>query len=536
MKTITAEQRAELLEQEGDTAHNALTAQGDYRDRDPLSAHTALTAQGSWPESVGSDAHHGLAGEVVAKVDPHTEADQAAVLVQFLAAFGSAIGRGAGFDAEATFHGGNIYALIVGRTSKGRKGSSWHQARRPVEMADPRWGDRIVSGISSGEGLIHAVRDPVETRRKARKAERSEADEDGYVTELTDEGESDKRALAYESEFASVLRVMRREGSTAGMVIRQAWESGSLSTLTRNSPLKATGAYVSIVGHISQEELRRELTTTDAASGFANRFVFVCARRSKQLPEGGSLTDDDWLEIVPRLRDALRYGGTVGVLRRDAAARELWAKVYGPLSEGAPGLYGAVTSRAEAQVMRFAVLYAVLDLSAEIRAEHLRAALAVWDYCNASARYIFGQALGDPTADEILTQLRSRAEGLRRNELRDHFGRHKTAGELDRALSALSEHGLVHSVREETRGRPADRWLAIAEPTPASAGLGSAVSAVCAESPGGNHDEAPELGIIGAREGCAQDRAHPGSPHTPGGCLSHPDGPSIGCRYCAGVN
>jgi hypothetical protein len=32
----------------------------------------------------------------------------------------------------------------------------------------------------------------------------------------------------------------------------------------------------------------------------------------------------------------------------------------------------------------------------------LRRALAVWWYCEGSARFIFGAALGDSTADEIL--------------------------------------------------------------------------------------------------------------------------------------
>ncbi len=130
--------------------------------------------------------------------------------------------------------------------------------------------------------------------------------------------------------------------------------------MTRNNPMRATDAHVSIVGHISQEELRRELLTTDAASGFANRMLFVCAARSKQLPEGGNLTEEDWRGVVPTLRDALRFASTAGVLKRSPDARELWAEIYGPLSDGKPGMVGAVTSRAEAQVMRLAVIYAAL--------------------------------------------------------------------------------------------------------------------------------------------------------------------------------
>ncbi|MGN6586599.1 MAG: DUF3987 domain-containing protein [Solirubrobacterales bacterium] len=373
---------------------------------------------------------HGIAGEVVRIIEPHTEADPAAILVQFLVAFGNAIGRGAGFTAEVTQHATNLYALIVGQTSKGRKGSSWQQARRPVELADPGWADRIVSGISSGEGLIHAVRDSA------------------------DDGERDKRILAYESEFASVLRVMRRDGSITGMVIRQAWESGELRTLTRTNPLLATGAHISIIGHIAQEELRKELKRTDAASGFGNRFLYVCARRSKSLPEGGALTDDHWQRVTPRLADAICFGRSAGILTRDQEARELWAAIYDRLSEGASGLFGAITSRSEAQVMRLAVIYAVLDQAKEIQRDHLEAALAVWEYCEASARYLFGESLGNDIADRVVDELRQIAPaGRSRNELRKLFGHHRIAGELDDALRLLATNGLIREEVEPTKGR-----------------------------------------------------------------------------------
>src|SRR3712207_8342266 len=50
-------------------------------------------------------------------------------------------------------------------------------------------------------------------------------------------------------------------------------------------------------------------------------------------------------------------------------------------SEGAPGLFGAVTGRAEAHVLRLSCLYAALDMSDTVTVTHLRAALALWRYC-----------------------------------------------------------------------------------------------------------------------------------------------------------
>ena len=119
-----------------------------------------------------------------------------------------------------------------------------------------------------------------------------------------------------------------------------------------------------------------------------------------------------------------------------------------------------MTGRAEAQVLRLSLLYALLDGVGVIRAEHLLAALAVWEYAEASARYIFGDALGNPIADRVLDQLRTAPEGLTRTEIRDLFGRHGKGSDIDIALRTLVEMGLVRREHVDTNGRPAERWYA----------------------------------------------------------------------------
>lgn len=141
--------------------------------------------------------------------------------------------------------------------------------------------------------------------------------------------------------------------------------------------------------------------------------------------------------------------------------REVWRLVYGPLSESKPGLFGAVVGRAEAQVVRLAALYAVMDECYEIGRKHLLAALALWDYAEKSARYVFGDATGDPVADRILQALRSAGEeGMTRTEVSNLFGRNKSAERIARALSMLLGAGRVYREREGTGGRKAERWFA----------------------------------------------------------------------------
>ena len=65
--------------------------------------------------------------------------------------------------AEADRHGTNLNTVVVGETAKGRKGTSWGNIKRLFDGVDPKWvKDRIQSGLSSGEGLIWAVRDAIE--------------------------------------------------------------------------------------------------------------------------------------------------------------------------------------------------------------------------------------------------------------------------------------------------------------------------------------------------------------------------------------
>jgi hypothetical protein len=411
-----------------------------------------------WPEPPAAEAFHGLAGQFVNVVSPQTEADPVALLGQFLVFFGNAAGHSSYFRVEADLHTTNINAILVGDTASGRKGTSLSQTRRPFETSDQNWAEnRIQSGLSSGEGLIWAVRDQIECKDPIKERGRVK----GYETVIQDHGIDDKRLLVLETEFSSTLKVAGREGNTLTGVVRQAWDTGSLRLLTKTSPAKSTGAHISIIGHIPKDELIRCLDSTDMGNGFANRFLWLCVRRSKMLPDGGHVPENELNTIAAKLRKALDFARRGNELQRDEAARAVWHSVYESLSSRKPGLLGAVLSRAEAQVTRLSVIYGLLDLSSVVRVEHLKAALALWGYCERSVRYIFGDAIGDPVADEILNALRRTDEGLTRTEISNLFARNRDKQHIDMALSVLARQGLISSVRKETRGRPVEKWVAV---------------------------------------------------------------------------
>lgn len=420
----------------------------------PARVSSPTSATSKWPAPMAAEAFHGLAGDVVRTIEPHTEASREALLINFLVAFGNAVGGNPHAVAEADRHGTNLNAVLVGETSKGRKGSSWGHVRRLFCLADPEWEDnRIMGGLSSGEGLIHAVRDPIEKTEVVREKGMPTKE---TITYEADPGVEDKRFLVVEPEFASVLQVMARETNTLSAIIRQAWDSaGILRTMTKNSPAKATGAHISIVGHITRDELLRHLGETEAANGFGNRFLWICTKRARSLPEGGG--QPDYHRLVECLHNALTLARQMEQVDRDDQARAAWAAVYPDLSEGQPGLFGAITNRAEAQVLRLSVLYAALDSSQSIQLPHLEAALAVWQYAEASARYIFGDAIGDSVADRILEAL---ANGeMDRTTMSHLFGRHMKSDRIGQALAVLQAAKRVEVERQESDGgRAREVW------------------------------------------------------------------------------
>ncbi|MBA3304725.1 MAG: hypothetical protein H0U25_02200 [Thermoleophilaceae bacterium] len=177
----------------------------------------------------------------------------------------------------------------MGATSRGRKGTAWANVRRILAAADPEFtSERILGGLASGEGLIQAVGDGA-------------LDKDGNrFGEVTD-----KRLLIYEPEFARVLKVCGRDSSTLSAILRDSWDRGDLRVMTRKDPLRASGAHVSLLAHVTLDELRRSLTETDAGNGYGNRHLFIASRRSKRLPAGGNLDESEVHAMGRTVRAAL---------------------------------------------------------------------------------------------------------------------------------------------------------------------------------------------------------------------------------------
>ena len=192
--------------------------------------------------------------------------------------------------------------------------------------------------------------------------------------------------------------------------------------------------------------------------------MLVAVKRSKKLPFGGALAQSDLDSVRQRVASAMLFAGQQSEpLQFDVEAREKWIAVYDELSDDHPGLWGAATACAEAHTVRLAMLYALLDCSSAIRVEHLDAALAFWHYASATANWVFGESLGDPTADEIWEMAKTNPQGVTRTQVSDLISRNKKAREIHRALTALVDAGRLQrgDMRTGGAGRPAAVWRPI---------------------------------------------------------------------------
>jgi hypothetical protein len=391
--------------------------------------------------TLGDAALYGVAGLAVCGLAPHSEAHPAALLLQLLAAFGNAVGPVPHCMVDATRHGLNLFVVLVGESSKARKGTSWNQIRRLFAEVDHPWvTERVTTARLTPAALIYGLRDQ--------------------------QPATDRRLLALSEEFAAVLHSLRRNKGHLSPLLRCAWDSGDLRTFDGRQPIQATRTHISLIAHITQRELAENLHPTEAHNGFANRCLWTGVQRSQCLPEGGNLDAHELSAVAAELRRALDWVGDAHTicLVRDDQARALWHECYPALSQARQGLYGAATSRAEAQVLRLSAIYALLDCSPIIRLPHLQAALAVWDYCSASASLFFGRATGDPTADRILEAINASTDGcLARKQIGALFHGRLSSSRIEAALEQLISFGAIYPSSQPSGGRPSTLWSAIPE-------------------------------------------------------------------------
>ncbi len=388
----------------------------------------------SWPTPPAEAAYHGVLGDIAQAVAPFTEADPVGVLGTVVAMFGSACGGGCAFY-QGSQQRTNLSLLLVGDTGfRGRKGTSLDLGRAVFRLAYPELETHWLVGAASGEALTGHYARELEEAQKAGRA-------------------YDERVLLVEPEFGRLLTIMGREGSTLSPVLRNAWDGAALGHARSRDESLVTNHHVTLLGHITPQELRAKLTDVDAANGFTNRILMLAVRRSHIIPFPEA-PDRHVGAFIEPLRAAIEAARTPAELTFDAAGADRWAWFYAELATTPRmGLAGAVTGRHEAQVARLALVYALADRSRHIGEAHLEAAIALAEYARRSAVWALGDSTGNRHADVLLRMLADGPLGWKEAKLALGL---RTAADMAEVVGVLVDAGLVEvvSLPRPGGGRP----------------------------------------------------------------------------------
>jgi hypothetical protein len=394
------------------------------------------------PPAADPTMYHGVLGELVEAADPTTEADPVGVYVSLQASAGAAIGNGAYVQIGNARHPLLIWPLLFGRTGSGRKGEATTTADVFIRRAVADAQGLFVTGLSSGEGVVERIRDP------------RNQDDSG--------GTEDKRLRVLEPEFGSVMARAKRDGSTLGDTLREAW-SGSPLGLINRSAIAASWSHVAIIGHITPKEFRLKLAETQLAGGTFNRFLPIYVEQSKRLPIPEGLDAGTLEHLSGRLRDSIELARGQGSVRLDVAATKLWCdELYDEFSgaDDDDGAWAEFTRRAAPYCRRIAALNAVLDGRNVVNELDMLAAAAQVRYAIGSAKYVLDWAVRNPKTERLRRAVDGAgASGMGRREISALFSRNLNKAVLDALLDELVTSGGYEAfVDAGSRGRPAQKY------------------------------------------------------------------------------
>lgn len=394
----------------------------------------------------------GLAGAVVGTISPFTEATEAAILADHLCSFGVQIATGPHVAQGMTQQDTRMQFVIVGSSGTARKASSRIANSRLYGMLESP--ARTCEGVASAEALLEEFEDEVLT-------------EDNPPKVL--HGHADKRLLFYQSELAQTLIISSRNGSSLSPLLRDIWDKHRIEYRKVGGRHRtATNFTVSMMANITGEEYMALMHNRDISNGFANRMLYIWAERTKFIPFGPTAAEieEALRPIVNELRILLSRARTVRAVTWSDEARDWWVENYPRLSTiEESGMVGHMTKRRDMHIIRLALLYCLQAGRSELRLEDFAAALAVWDYSEATVRLMVDRYYVPEEDRKGMAMARSdlmRGKGARllnivqsspgctRTEIRRSFNNNLKSGELDRMVMMMSD---LIEVRDSTPER-----------------------------------------------------------------------------------
>jgi Protein of unknown function (DUF3987) len=312
---------------------------------------------------------------------------------------------------------------------------------------DEEWyKDNIFYSLNSGQGIANTVAQLKQTESETNF-------------------NFDKRALFIIDEFADVLRKSQQRENTIMPVLRLAWDGAVLQNTSITHTVRVSGATVSLIGMITESELRQLLDPAELATGSYNRMGFLSVSRSKVLPgfppEIGAEHFQPMLKIKEQI-EALPYQFLIApdcvsvpiTLSHDAM--ELAVDIKQQWETEGTNLVEQANSRAFMHILRYALIYAVCDGSKHIEVPHLIAAERLVAKMAEGVRQQATSELQDGIAQRILSHMREDpSEMLSRTAISAGIAaKNVPARDLEDAIRTLKNLGLLGEHKVPTKGRP----------------------------------------------------------------------------------
>jgi hypothetical protein len=405
---------------------------------------------------------HGLPGRVAAELAVTSGADPAALLVSFMVAFGNTLGRHPHIMLAGAEHPAREFAVIVGDAATGRKGTAWQAVKALVREAEPDWTPRIVRGIQSPESV---------------------------VDKLDDTRLADSRLMIVETEFSRLIRKLDRMAGM-GEMFRNAWDGEPLERMRAGKFQRASEHHISLLGMITPPELLRLHQTLSESGGLESRMLYVISAPDSEIdpfeytgtPRG--LAGKVQAAIEFSLNYVIDNTGPIsaelclmrGIMppAKGIVSEEVhygWRKIKARLPKVSEEFQPYV-ARAEAHVIRLALIYALADRSISIEPEHIDAALALWEFCAQCAERIFSIPVGKlppvippQKMAKVFRYLHESYPGwVSKTEISVRaLGRNSPADELNAILDSLTSQGMAEKriVKPQGSGKPRTEYALI---------------------------------------------------------------------------
>jgi hypothetical protein len=279
--------------------------------------------------------------------------------------------------------------VLVGEAATSRKGTATNAVQRLFEEADPRWAARVRGGLKSPEAMIA----------------------------LVDDRGDDTRLCIIEPEFGRLAETMARTEFSPRL--RAAWDGSVLDNTVKDPKRssRASHAHISLLGMITPHELERHHRRLSQGGGLESRLLYCLSAPDTSDSDPFACDELAHGDLIDRLRLTLGVSRSTVLERTDPISRGIYLDrgtgwqpatvlplkvlrsewqtlVRDQLPRADDDGIRDLWARAEVQVIRLAVAYAIGTAADAVTAEHVKAGLAVWRYCAESAEVLFGIGAG----------------------------------------------------------------------------------------------------------------------------------------------